>query len=244
LKILFVCPILDIRYEWFISFTEVWEQLKQHKVEKYMPYRRPLHIVDNNMAKKAIEGNFDYVLRMDDDVWDIPPNALEKLIEAKKDFISAVMYANGFPYQRCAFIKENKEESLIDIARNGKGGLLEVGGEGVVPVDMSAFPFTLIKTSVFRDIKPPWFEHAEGVPPDSYFCQKMLDAGIQPFVHMDVQVNHRGVTYWNRRHRFLADFEIGIACKEIDTTHKHYYTYEKLRKTMLDSYSNNRLMGF
>lgn len=78
---------------------------KDWEVEIQMPYRKPLQIADNQMARKAIKENFDYVLRMDDDVWDVKEGAIEQLIKADKDMISAVMYGNAFPYQRCAMVK-------------------------------------------------------------------------------------------------------------------------------------------
>lgn len=241
MKILFSCPILDIRYEWFQSYLDIWEQLRKYETERYMPYRQPAHIADTIMARKAIEGNFDYVLRMDDDIWDVPPNAVEKLISADKDFISAVMYANGFPYQRCAFVKVDKNKSLIDISKNAIGGLKEISGTGILPVDMSAFPFTLIKTSVFKRISPPWFEHTETVATDSYFCQKMLDNGIQPYVDMDLQVNHRGVTFWNRKQKFLSECEAMIVTGLFDKNHRLYDTYIQVRDGMLEQYTKKKL---
>lgn len=241
MKILFCCPILDIRYEWFMGFTEIWEQLRKYEVEKFIPYRKPVQIADTMMARKAIEGNFDYVLRMDDDVWDVPKDAVKKMLQADKDFISAVMCANSFPYQRCAFVKHNKSESLIDIARKELGGLGEVYGEGVVPVDLSAFPFTLIRTSVFKRMPEPWFEYTEGVPSDSYFCQKMLDNGIQPYVDMSLQVTHREITFWNRKQKFLSEFEAGIATGTYNEKHKLYKVYLELVDNIVEKYSKKKL---
>jgi len=240
MKILFAVPLLDIRYEWLIGFTDILNQLKPYEYELYLPYRKPLHIADTLMARKAIAGNFDYVLRMDDDVWDVPPNAIEKLINADKDFISCVMYANGFPYQRCAFLKK-QDLNLVDIARDKIPVLKEVSGTGILMVDMCAFPFTLIKTSVFKRLKEPWFEHTEEIVPDSYFCQKMLDAGIQPYVDMDLQVTHRGVNFWNRTQRFLAEAEYMIASGEMTEDHPRFKNYEIVRNKLIDSYTKKKL---
>ena len=203
----------------------IWEQLREHKVEYFMPYRQSMQIANDAIAQRTIDGGFDYLLRMDDDIWDVPSNAVEKLLKADKDFISCVMYANGFPYHRCAFLKANKEESLIDIGQRQTGGLREVGGTGVVAVDQSSFPFTLIKVDVFRKIKPPWFIHSLRVPLDNYFCQKMLDSGIQPYVDMDLQVTHRGVTYWNRWHKFLAECEFLISTGQMDDKNRYWNMY-------------------
>lgn len=238
MKILFTCPILDIRYEWFDGFINILEQLRKYEYELFIPYRKPVQVADNMMAKKAMEGNFDYVLRMDDDVWDVPHNCLEELIKADKDYISAVMYASVFPYRRCVLNKDNKNDSLIDIAKNNTGGLREVGGSGVTAVDMTAFPFTLIKTSVFRRIDPPWFVSDEKVPSDSYFCQKLHDNGIQPYAHLDMQVTHRGVSYWNRTHLMIAEGEQGILQGRLD--YKFIGTFSKELEKFKEKYNNKK----
>ena len=236
MKILFTCPILDIRYEWLLGFMQILEQLKGYEMTYYIPYRKPLIIAQNDMGKKAIEGNFDYVLHMDDDIWNVPANAVSELIKADKEFISCVMYANDFPYQRCAGIRKNKNDSLLDIARSNNGGFDEATGIGIVPVDFSALPFTLIKTQVFKKITPPYFEYLDKVPTDSYFCQKMLDNGIQPYVHMDLQVNHRGVTHWNRIYKFIADMEFGLSTGQVDEKHRNFKDYLNIREGLVERY--------
>lgn len=235
MKILFACPILDIRYDWFLGFINIWEQMRKKKgleVGLFMPYRKPVHIADTLMVRNAIEGNFDYILRMDDDVWDVPPNAVELLLAADKDMISAVMYANSFPYQKCALVKKDKTKSLIEIARGKTNELLEAEGEGVQPVDLTAFPFTLFKVSLFKKLAEPWFESSEDVPPDSYFCQKMLDNGLQPYVNMDVQVTHRDVTFWNRLHRFIADGKYRVETGQLNKDDPIYVAFLDIQKKL------------
>jgi len=208
MKILLACPVLDIRYEWFLGFLNIWEQFRKRKnmdVGFYFPYRTPVHIADTEMVHEALKGNYDYILRMDDDIWDVPSDALERLLAADKDFISAVMYANSFPFQRCALVKKDKSRSLVDIAKSSSNECFEINGEGIQPVDLTAFPFVLWKTSLFKKIPEPWFVYEPHVPTDNYFCQKCLDHGVQPHVDMNLQVTHRGVTCWNRCYSLVAE---------------------------------------
>lgn len=83
-------------------------------------------------------------------------------------------------------------------------GLQEVYGAGAMPVDLSAMPFTLIKTSVFTRIGKPYFDNSLS---DSSLCDKMLAVGIQPYCHMDIEVCHRHVTPWNHQALFITDSE-------------------------------------
>lgn len=219
MKLLFTIPTLDIRFEWLENFLMLYKEMLSHKdwdVTIEMPYRKPVQLADTQAVRKAIKEGYDYILRMDDDVWGVAPGAIEELLKADKDMISAVMYAHGFPYQRCAMVKKDKSKSLIDIAKNKEYiELKECSLKGVQPVDLTAFPFTLFKTSLFKALPEPWFEYTEEVPSDSYFCQKMANHGFQPYVHMGIQVDHRGVTHWNRKQRFIADAQFQIATGQL-----------------------------
>jgi hypothetical protein len=226
-----------------MGMLQIWEQLRNYEVEFFIPYRQPIDIANDAMAQRTIDGGFDYLLRMDDDIWDVPFDAVEKLIKADKEFISCVMYASGFPYHRCAFIKKDKEKSLVDTGEQQKGGLKEAGGVGIVPVDMSAFPFALIKVDVFKKIKPPWFTHTLTVPLDNYFCQKMLDNKIQPYVDMDLQVTHREITYWNRCHRFISDAENMISTGKMDDKHQLWNHYLGIKEKFAERYSKKILVS-
>jgi hypothetical protein len=61
---------------------------------------------------------------------------------------------------------------------------------------------------------------------------------------MDLQVTHRGVTYWNRTQKFLADAEYMIANGQMDKTHIKYPTYEIVRNRLLEAYSKKKLLVF
>lgn len=213
MKILMACPTVGLYPDpekWLRSFLNTFNDIlsvKGTQVGTFFPYRKPIHIADNSIAKQAIDGGYDYILRMDDDIWGVPVGAVKKLLDADKDFISAVMYIGGFPYSKCAFRKVNKNASLIDIARKQNEKLEEINLPGAQPCDLTAFPFTLWKVSMFKKLKEPYFEVYPDVPEDSIFCQKCLDSGIQPYVHMDIAVNHKEVTPYNRMFLFQAEAE-------------------------------------
>jgi len=239
LKILFCCPVLDIRYEWFIGFLEIHKELESHHdwdVTYMFPYRKPVQIADTSAVRKAIKEDFDYILRMDDDVWDIPYGSVEQLMKADKDAISAVMYCNGFPYQRCAGVKEEiaKNMTLMELTKYKEEPYVhELDKLGVQPVDLTAFPFILFKVSMFKVIPEPWFVGDEDAPTDSYFCQKMADYGFQPYVDMGIQVNHRGITHLNRKSRYIEDMNKYLLTGQYDgndALHKKFMAlYEKMR---------------
>jgi hypothetical protein len=232
-KILIACPTFGLEPnpgKWLMSMLTVVQDLKRVGVEFgfMMPYRHTIHKAENKIIKFALTGKYTHILRMDDDIWGVQPGDVLKLLTADKDFISAVMFIRGFPYSRCAFKKKDPTMSLLDCEKRGRGALDEVDGEGVQPVDLTAFPFTLFKTTIYERMKYPWFDETKKDSPDAQFCQKCLDLGIQPYAHMDIQINHQEVTPWNRLGLFNADARRLMASGRVDPTDKMYPTLVEL----------------
>ncbi len=209
-SVLMACPTFGLcpdPNQWLGSFLGALNEfsLRGWQVNTFFPYRRPITDAENDIAHVAITTGVDYIFRMDDDIWGFQRGYVNKLIDADKEFISGMMFVAGFPYSRCAFQRVDKTKSLVEIYESKSMELTEVEGMGVVPCDLVGTPFTLIKTSIFEKILVPYFETKKGVAQDSIFCQKLLDAGIQPYAHMEVQLNHRHVTPWNRHYLYNAE---------------------------------------
>ena len=209
-SVIMCCPTFGLDRDpnqWLVSFLGCLNEfsLRGFKVNTYFPYRRPIVEAENSIVEMAIKTGADYIFRMDDDVWGFQKDFVNKLIDADKEFISGVMFVAGFPYSRCAFKRKDPSHTLPYIYEHKLLELDEIEGHGVVPCDLTATPFTLIKTTIFEKILTPYYETKDGIAPDSIFCQKLLDAGIQPYAHMDVQLNHRHVTHWNRHFLYNAE---------------------------------------
>jgi hypothetical protein len=226
-KILIACPTFGLDPnpgKWLMSMLTVVQDLKRVGADFgfMMPYRNTIHKAENKIIKFALTGKYTHILRMDDDIWGIKQGDVLKLLAADKDFISAVMFIRGFPYSRCAFVKKNKSMTLLECEKMGRGALDEVDGDGVVPVDLTAFPFTLIKTTVFDKMTYPWFDESKKEAPDAQFCQKCADLGIELWAHLDIQVNHQEVTPWNRLGLFNAEARRLLMEKRVDPTDRMY----------------------
>ena len=231
-SVLIACPTfgLDPNPNQFLTtFLGVMNEfiLRGWKVHTYFPYRRPIVIAENDIANVAITNGIDYIFRMDDDISGFQQGMVNKLVDANKEYISGVIYTAGFPYSLCAFNKKDKSKSLVEIYDKKELELEEIAGRGVHPCDMTATPFTLIKTTVYEKILTPYYEIIKEVPPDSVFCQKMIDAGIQAYVHMDVQLTHRWVTAYNRHYLYNADARAMLANNMIDKNSPIYQILAK-----------------
>jgi len=230
-SILMACPTFGLcpdPGQWLATFLGAMNEFcnRGFMVNTYFPYRRPVTEADNEIAHVAITHGADYIFRMDDDVWGFQAGFVNKLLDADKEFISGAMFIAGFPYSRCAFKRLDPTKTLPEIYKNRLMQLEEVGrgkdGSPIVPCDMTATPFTLIKTSIFEKMLTPYYPFEKGVAGDSLFCQKLLDAGIQPFVHLDVQLCHRHVTPWNRSYLYNAEARAMLQSGIIDKSNPIY----------------------
>jgi hypothetical protein len=229
LKILIACPTFALDPnpgKWLGSLMTIVMDLHKMNINFgfMFPYRKGIHKAENAIIQRALTTGYTHVLRLDDDVWGIQPGDVLKLIVADKDFISAVMFVRGFPFSRCAFRKVDPKMTLLDCEKKGRITLEEIEGEGVQPVDLTAFPFTLFKTTIYDKMTFPYFDDKVKGSPDSQFCQRCLDLGIQPYVHMDIQINHCDVTPWNRLFLYNSEARRLLMTKQIDPTSFVYKT--------------------
>ncbi len=173
----------------------------------YLPvYRNFWHDAWNLAWDLAFKHHFEYILRIDDDVHNIPEDAVEKLLAADKDVIAAAGPNRRWPYFPAA-MNRTKDISLIEICRNDDRCLQYVQGletGAIVPCDIVWFGMTLIKTEKFKFMQRPIFLGNEDVPDDTYFAQLCLDEKIQQYVHFGVQVEHAHVNFQNNGYLYSA----------------------------------------
>ena len=231
LRIMIGIPMLSVSYEFFESFLKFWTMLialrdPRYEICYHFAYRRPVHMAEEYLVKTAQFNKCTHILLMDDDIFDVTPDDLHKLIEAKVPFISGVMHASKFPHAMCVFRRYDNSKKVIDMpADNSMYRLYEVpakcphclynqpawdihfcyscGKEINIEIqecDLTPFPFTLIDLSVFDKIKEPWFHCTGKYPTDSWFCDRLLEAGIKPRAHMTVRLNHAGITDETKPH--------------------------------------------
>ena len=185
---------------WLDSFIKIQNQIRALKMGQAFlaPYRMAWTAANNHIWENAIRFDFDYILRLDDDVHGVPDNAIEALLAADKDVIGAAYVSRHYPHKWCALNKspEAKDKSLIDIAKNGECVLQEIQeNTGIHRVDLLGFGMTLIKVASFKGLnKPLFFDAGEDVPDDTIFAQLCNENGIEQYVNMDIKISHRDIS--------------------------------------------------
>lgn len=188
---------------WLTSFIYVQKQL-QHlgfEIGYCFPYRASWREANNAVFDMARDAGFEYLLRMDDDVWNVPQDAIKRLMEAGKPVIGAAYPTRHFPYSVCAYRLSPEAvaagQTAIDIWKKQASGCVPVHGSGVQQVDLVGFGLTLVRLRDIAAFPRQMFEGMGSVPDDTWFAQLCKDHGVSQWVHMDVQLNHRHVTPWN-----------------------------------------------
>lgn len=231
LRIMIGIPMLMVSYEFFESFLKFWTMLMAARNPKYeicyhFAYRRPVHMAEEYLVRTAISNKCTHILLMDDDIFDVTPADLDRLVEANVPFISGVMHASKFPHAMCVFRRYDLTKKVIDMpADNSMYRLYEVPPKcphcsynqpswdvhfcyscgkainiEIQECDLTPFPFTLIDLKVFDKVKEPWFHCTAKYPTDSWFCDRLLEVGIKPRAHMMVRLNHAGITDETKAH--------------------------------------------
>lgn len=130
------------------------------------PRRMSIDRMRNQTAKFALEGEFDYLMFVDDDV-SIPPDSLTKLLACDADIAAGWTIIRGYPFENMFFRHVNGDRNTLE---NYPTKEFEKGS--VVPCDAVGFSCVLIKTSLLRKVPPPWFVTGTANTEDIYFCMK------------------------------------------------------------------------
>ena len=157
-----------------------------------------IHLARNELVRKALEHNTEYVLFADSDQVYNPDYHL-KLIEADKDIIGAPITKRSIPYTlNISLQKENGTFAPV----------AEFPEDKIFPIDGIGMGFTLIKTKVFKEMKEPWFDFLTlpndvRLGEDLSFCHKAKRAGFEIWTDPRLNVGHVGTAVYT-----LDDFKL------------------------------------
>lgn len=198
--------------EWLSSFITILNNLNREKLghATFFPFGMNWWESNNEAWNIAFQHGFDYILRLDDDIWDVPQDALSKLLAADKDIIGAAYPARRFPYRVSALNLITKDDNIAETFNSPNTFmqcLQTYAYEGQEPetCDLVGFGMTLIKVSSFKFCERPMYRGVQICPDDSWLAQVCKENGIQQWVHWGVRLKHRHVTFENAGHLFNAD---------------------------------------
>ena len=151
------------------------------QVKYYTVHGRKVAAAYNDIVREFMKDGADFLLTIEDDTFP-PADALVKLMKHMADGKRVV--GAWYPKRQDAY-----EGSPIVIGNNGKRGHLEADGE-VHEVYTIPMGCTLYSAEVFYKIEYPYFETTDCLTQDSFFSQKLRDAGYKLFCDTSIRCRH------------------------------------------------------
>ena len=188
------------------TFKAIWDMDKGgHEVDFEFVRGYDVATARNRIAQKAIDGGYDYVMMVDNDVTP-KPDALVRLLSHGEDVVSGyyahrgadnlydgntcvckLLQPNGAPYFNYPLESEYSAGEMEQLRQDG--GLVRIHGGGMGCI--------LIRTSVFERLFYPWFdwvnyadENRGMLSEDLYFCEKCHAEEIPIYVDPNVPAGH------------------------------------------------------
>lgn len=141
----------------------------KYKFYLYGSRRMSIDNMRNQAAVFALQQESEFLFFYDDDVL-LPIDALPKLValmnaDENIGVAAGLTYVRGYPFPPMVF------EEISD------GGLKQVENirdkEGVLSVGAVGFSCALLRTSYFKNMKPPYFVTASQCTEDVYYCCRL-----------------------------------------------------------------------
>jgi len=154
----------------------------------------------NEICKKAIEGNYDYVLMVDSDIV-LPEDTLQCLFDPKFEEDKTELVLGIYPKKNCADGKTDifsfNTENYGDANRYHISEFRQLAKHGVyrIAVKGGGFGCALIKTSVLKILPAPWFlyvtyPNGHVLSEDLFFCSRLEDHDYRVSVDTRVRCGH------------------------------------------------------
>ena len=180
----------------FINFLnrlhDLYSNGRDYSVKIYMKISTVIDFARNELVKDALRDGCDYILFVDSDIM-MPKGTIEKLMDMNTDVASGLYFAKGKPYLPVARVMKGDLHFFLEDFEYNK--IMDIAGVGM--------GCCLIKTSIFKDLKYPWFKlewredkAANGwyqIAEDLYFCDQVREAGFELKLNTGILLEHEGI---------------------------------------------------
>ncbi len=167
-----------------------WYNWGKHLSDKYNFYfydgrRMSIDNMRNLAAVFALKQESEFLFFYDDDVL-LPLDTMPKLLALMNEdenigVAAGLTYVRGYPYPPMAFEKmEDGGLKHVEDIRNKKG-VLDIAAVG--------FSCALLRTSYFKDMKPPYFVTASQCTEDVYYCCRLKENYLDVKIVCDTSID-------------------------------------------------------
>ena len=143
------------------------------------------------IAEIALEGDFDYVWMIDDDMI-CPMDTFENLVKHKVDIIAPLAFTRSSPHKPVLYNltkgwdKSRGENYYINMP------VVNYPKNQLVRCDAVGFGSVLIDTKVLKGMQKPYFMTTSGAGEDIHFCHKAGELGFKVYMDTNIKLGHLG----------------------------------------------------
>lgn len=188
-KILIAIPTLDYIHRKFVeSLSEMIRHIGYMGVNFDLAFEgcTLVYISRDNLAKKAIEGDYSWVLWLDADMV-FEKDIYEKLLYSHKDFVTALYRGRHGTHRPCIFEKLEPPERWDSFDFPEEPTIREIKGCG--------FGCVLTSTDILDKVWNRFgtcFRPTPLLGEDLAFCKRVSDCGFPMYASMETKVGHIG----------------------------------------------------
>ena len=193
MKILIGTPIKDMLPDGYVESLVkmiLYTQKQGHEIE-YMTQYGALYNARDMICKRAIRGNFDYMLMIDSDQT-FPEDALCRMLARDADIVTGV-YVGKEPEHKPVLFTELYKETSEYAPYSRKRGLDECMKTDYFEVAGCGAGFFLVKEHVVRVMRihqHDWFKPYAGLGEDVSFCQRAREMGFKIMADNSFRIGH------------------------------------------------------
>lgn len=156
-------------YDDHINFFYKLGQSSNFTLMHAAPRRMAIDRMRNLSAEVAMANECDYLLFVDDDML-LSEGTLESLIAADRDIVMADTIIRGYPFHSMAF-KGVKKDDCYSLEHYDD--LMDHrDANGLVECEAVGFACCLIRVSMLKELRKPYFVTTPNSTEDVYFCLK------------------------------------------------------------------------
>ena len=187
-KLLIGIPTLEyIHYQFVNSLTQLVLHLKNEgiDVDVFFKGETLIYAARDAVAEKAINGGYTHILWLDADMV-FEKDLVDKMLEIKKPFVTAICYSRRYPYKPCIF-KHLAPSKRYESPKEYPSEIFQIGGCG--------FACVLMEVEMLRKMKKLHYQMFMPTPDlgeDLAFCKRATDFGYELWADSNLRVGHIG----------------------------------------------------
>ena len=143
------------------------------------------------IAKYAVEGGFDYLFMIDDDML-APVDLFERLYKHQKDIVAALAFTRNAPHKPVIYKLSKGFDSVSGKRYFVNYVMLDYPKDTLVECDAVGFGAVLIKVDVLRNMPKPWFMTTSGAGEDIHFCHQAGEYNYKIYMDTATKLGHLG----------------------------------------------------